>query len=123
MRLIGDGGEVRVHERNKVLDKRLLEHAEIEVASRGTPSDAVGCTSRSRRRVRLSRAAKWISPGLHRNYEGLGFAISAQVIPDQTGVPSSAPARFIFARAVLQIEHRVMPGRVLVVIGRRVNES
>src|SRR5207302_10612881 len=60
---------------------------------------------------------------LHHDDEGLRFTLGDQVIHDQAGESLPAPAGFIFARAVLQIEHRVTLARVLVVIRRRVNET
>ena len=59
----------------------------------------------------------------HHDDEGLGFALGDQVVHDQAGVPLAAPAGFILAAAVLQIQHRIALGRVLVIIRRRVNEA
>ena len=123
VRLIGDGAEVGVDERNEIVDEHLLERAEVERASARTRHSAVRRAGRSRRSVRWPRAGERIAAVFHRDDERLRFSLGDQVVHDQSGVALAAPARFILARAVLQIEHRIALARVLVVIRRRVNES
>ena len=82
--------------------------------------------SPARARARRSRVGRpWAADAavFHHDDEGLGFALGDQVVHDQAGVALAAPAGFIFAPAVLQIEHRIALARVLVVAGRRVNED
>jgi len=58
----------------------------------------------------------------HYNEEGPDPALGDQVVHDQMGAALVAPGGFILAPAVLQVEHRIALGRVLVVVGRRVDK-
>ena len=58
----------------------------------------------------------------HHDEKGLDLAFGDQVVHDQIGVTLVAPGGFILAPAVLQVQHRISPGRVLVVVGRRVDK-
>ena len=59
----------------------------------------------------------------HHDDEGLGLAFGDQVVHDQIGVALVAPGGFILAPAVLQVQHRIALGLVLVVVGRRVDKG
>ena len=112
----------------------LLERAEVEAAGPPRPAGAFGrrpaaagsrgaCAwSRLHRRAAPPTAAD-VAAVIHHDDEGLGFALGDQVVHDQARVALAAPAGFIFARAVLQVEHRIALARILVVIGRRVDEA
>ena len=52
----------------------------------------------------------------HHDEEGLDLAFGDQVVHDQVGVALVAPGGFILAPAVLQVQHRISLGRVLVVV-------
>src|ERR1051325_11165638 len=114
MRLIGNGAEICVHEGNEVVDECLLKRAEVEISRPARRS--VRCAS-SRSSIRSPlRTSERVATKFHRNYERLRFSVGEQVVHDETSVALSAPAGFVLARTVLQIEHRVTPVRVLVVI-------
>src|ERR1043165_5176198 len=90
MRLIRDGAEVRVDERNEVFDERLLKSAEVKVAkatASWTASRVVRCAGRSRSGVRSARAtAKRITTEFHCNDERLRFPLGDQVVHDQSSM-------------------------------------
>src|ERR1041385_3838419 len=107
MRLVRDGAEVGVHERNEVVDEHLLERAEVEAAA------GAAASARTRRGVRRAcagwgrvgspqSAAERVASELHRDDEGLRFALGQQVVHDEAGAALAAPAGFILARAVLE---------------------
>src|SRR5436853_3157501 len=98
MRLIRDGAEVRVDERNEVIYERLLECTEVETAA---PTGTAG-TASSAIRGRRARSVGWTSAAaakriaaiLHRNDERLCFSFGNQVVHDPPGMALTAPARF-----------------------------
>ena len=55
--------------------------------------------------------------------ERLGPPLGDQVVHDQPGVALVAPTCLVLAPAVLEVEHGVAPVRVLLVVGRRVDEA
>src|SRR4051812_9586826 len=110
MRLTGNGAEVRVHERNEVVDQCLLKRAEVEVAetaaSAWTGSSVRRASSRSGICSSLP-ASEGIAAKFHGNDERLRFSLGDQIIHDRSGVALPPPAGFIFTRAVLEIEHGI----------------
>src|SRR5580765_7854036 len=111
MRLIGERAEVSVDIGNQVLNNDLLEGAEIERASPWTRTrgSRVGGT-------RTTDAAIF-----HHDDERLCFSLRDQVVHDEASVALAAPAGFVLAAAVLEVEYRVTFAGVLVVVRRRVN--
>jgi hypothetical protein len=59
----------------------------------------------------------------HDDDEGPRLTVGEEVVHDQPRVPLAAPAGFVLAAAVLQIQHRITPGRIPVIIRRGVNEA
>src|SRR5262245_40295531 len=128
MRLIGDGAEVGIDEGNQVINEHTLERVEVEGTKAAAPartrSGTVRRASSSRGRVRPPRAAaERIAAVFHHDDEGLRFSLDDQVVHDKTSVALPSPAGFIFARAVLQIQHRVALARVLVIVRWGVNKA
>ncbi len=54
--------------------------------------------------------------------ERFGFAVGDQVVHDQVGVSLVHPSGFVLTPAVLQIEHRVAGGLILVIARRGVDK-
>ena len=132
IRLIRQGAEVGINEGDQVVDQNPRESAEVEHASAGTASarrsalvapagGGICCAGGSRSATRAGSAGD-VAVG-HHDDEGLGFALGDQVVHDQPGVALAAPAGFVLAAAVLQIQHRITLGRVLLIIRRGVNEA
>src|SRR6185503_14974112 len=111
MRLIGEGAEIGLDERNRVVDERLLKRAEVKGASARAGA----------RRSRVGWAGTTDAAVLHHDDERLAFSLGDQVVHNQTGVALAAPTCFIFAATMLEVEHRVAFARVFLVIGWRVN--
>src|SRR5450432_2794972 len=107
----------------------MLESTEVEAAST-KPSGTAGRSGvrRSLRPVGSGVRGRSASPGpadpatvFHNDDEGLCFSISHQIVQDQVGTALVSPAGFIFARAMLEIKHRVSFGRILVIVRRSVD--
>ena len=89
---------------------------------------ATGTTAeRSATRATTARCAARTRPHAgdaavgHHNDEGLRLAGGDQVVHDQACVSLAAPAHFILASAVLQIQHRITLARIQLIVGRSVN--
>ena len=110
MRLVGERAEVGVDVGDQIVDENLLERAEVEAAASAASARnrrAVRRATACRSCVRPSRPAEMLPPLFHHDDEWLGFSLGDQVVHDQAGVALAAPAGFIFAGAVLQVEHRI----------------
>src|SRR5438045_1476288 len=80
--------EVRIDERNEIIDQNFLERAEVQVANAASAraaSRAVRCTrAHSRSSVGRSRAAaEGIAAEFHRNDERLRFPVGEEIVQDQ----------------------------------------
>ena len=60
---------------------------------------------------------------VHHDDERPGFALGNQVVHDQVRLALGRPAGLILAAAVLEIQHGIAGRRVLLVVGRRVDEA
>src|SRR5690242_5180697 len=102
MRLIGESPIVRINEGNELVNEYMLKRAKIEAAT-----TAAACSAALRGRSRsASTSARDVTIG-HHNDEWLCLAFGDKVVHDHVGMALCAPARFIFAAAMLQIENRI----------------
>jgi hypothetical protein len=111
----------------------MLEGAKVEATIKPATSTGTAASEAARRSRYVWRSSA--SPGattagaadtaavFHHDDEGLGFTIGNQVVHDEVGTALVASAGFIFAHAVLQIEHREALVGVLIIIRRGVNEA
>ena len=104
MGLIGERAEVGIDVGDQLVDENRLEWPDVETCEAADP-DVVGHAVG------------------HHDEEGLRLAFGDQVVHDQIGVALVAPGGFILAPAVLQVQHRIALGLVLVVVGRRVDKG
>ena len=116
MRLVRDGAEMCVDVRNEVINEDMLEGGEVEGWASSWSSSVVGAAGAA------DTAGEGISAEFHDDNEGTGFSFGEEVVHNPAGVALAAPAGFVFASAVLQIERGVTLA-ALVVIGRRVNKG
>src|SRR6476620_7262310 len=122
MRLIGESPIVRINEGNELVNEYMLKRAEVEAATTAAAWGA-GCGAALHRRSRsASASARDVAVG-HHNDEWLCLAFGNQVVHDHVGMALCAPARFIFAAAMLQLANRGTLRLILIVARRRVHEA
>ncbi len=109
---------------DQIVQENARERAEVEHAPAGgrCAVRASGGSGGGGRSATRTGSAGDVAVG-HHNDERLGFALGDQVVHDEAGVSLVAPAGFIFAAAVLQVEHGIAPGRILFIVRRRVDEA
>ncbi len=91
----------------------MLEGSEVERGTLSGSGRVVGAASTT---------GEGIATEFHDDDEGPGFSFGEEVVHDPAGMALTAPAGFIFARAVLEIERGITLA-ALVIIRRRVNEG
>src|SRR5579864_7345592 len=124
--------------RDQLVDENVLEAAEIEgkatsprpagSARRAAASRAWRCRGGAARPARRScarTASPWPDPApvVHHDDERLALTFGDQVVHDQAGMALVSPAGFILAGPMLEVENGITPRRVLLVIGRGIDEA
>jgi len=138
MRLIGKGAEVRIDVGDEVLGHDPPEaRGEVEAAAPAHTSGPLACSSTARSasgrrcsaRLGCRSASAPCAAGtadaavLHHDDEGSGLALGDQVVHDQARPALAGPARLVLAAAVLEIQHGIAGGRILVIVRRCVDED
>ena len=111
MLAVGISAECLVNHRNQILDNHIIERSSIVAALFIYILAWTG-------NERLLYIAT-----LHDNNHRLSLAFCYQVVHDVLHHSLLAPARFVFAHAMLQIEHRIALGGVGFIFGRGINHG
>ena len=103
-----------VDRRHQIVQDHILECAEtrLEISPGRTGPD----------RNRWCSSAGCVAP-IHYHDHGLSFPFVYEIVEDEIGIPLFGPARFIFARPMLQDQHRVARLRTCVVTGRSIDQA